>query len=129
MPCHHTLGASLDAYIEGAGMGADAKSSLFRTIQRGTGRLRHTALPEANAYAMGRQRAIAAGVNSKIGNHTFRAPGITVYLKNGGTLEDAAVMANANRRRRAQRSATANTQKKSTLKNLNGFLCSALAHI
>jgi integrase len=27
-------------------------------------------------------------------NHTFRATGITAYLKNGGTLENAAAMAN-----------------------------------
>jgi hypothetical protein len=29
-----------------------------------------------------------------IGNHTFRATGITAYLKNGGTLENATAMAN-----------------------------------
>jgi hypothetical protein len=29
-----------------------------------------------------------------VGNHTFRATGITAYLKNGGTLENAAAMAN-----------------------------------
>ena len=28
----------------------------------------------------------AAGVAAKRGNHSFRAPGITAYLKNGGTL-------------------------------------------
>jgi integrase len=31
---------------------------------------------------------------TKIGNHTFRATGVTAYLKNGGTLENAALMAN-----------------------------------
>jgi hypothetical protein len=51
-------------------------------------------LPQANAYAMVRRRAIAAGIGTKIGNHTFRATGITAYLKNGGTLENAAAMAN-----------------------------------
>ena len=35
-----------------------------------------------------------AGIPTKIGNHTFRATGITAYLKNGGTLENAAAMAN-----------------------------------
>jgi integrase len=40
------------------------------------------------------RRAVAAGVETKIGNHTFRATGITAYLKNGGTLEKAAAMAN-----------------------------------
>jgi site-specific recombinase XerD len=94
MPCHHTLEAYLDAYIEGAGISAEGKGPLFRTIQRGTGRLSSTALPQANAYAMVTRRARAAGLDTKIGNHTFRATGITAYLKNGGTLENAAAMAN-----------------------------------
>jgi len=94
MPCHHTLEAYLHAYLEGTGIAADAKGPLFRTIQRGTGQLSLTALPQANAYAMVRRRAIAAGIGPKIGNHTFRATGITAYLKNGGTLENAATMAN-----------------------------------
>ena len=46
----------------------------------------------------GHQRAVVdlagAGIATKIGNHTFRATGITAYLKNGGTLENAAAMAN-----------------------------------
>ncbi len=29
-----------------------------------------------------------------VGNHTFRATGVTAYLKNGGTLERAAQMSN-----------------------------------
>jgi site-specific recombinase XerD len=40
------------------------------------------------------RRARAAGICTAIGNHTFRATGITAYLKNGGTLENAAAMAN-----------------------------------
>ena len=40
------------------------------------------------------RRARAAGIETKVGNHTFRATGITAYLKNGGTLEKAATMAN-----------------------------------
>ena len=36
----------------------------------------------------------AAGIATRIGNHTFRATGITAYLKNAGTLEKAAAMAN-----------------------------------
>ena len=40
------------------------------------------------------RRARAAGIETKVGNHTFRATGITAYLKNGGTLERAATMAN-----------------------------------
>jgi predicted phosphoadenosine phosphosulfate sulfurtransferase len=33
-------------------------------------------------------------IETKLGNHSFRATGITAYLKNGGTLEKAAAMAN-----------------------------------
>ena len=94
MPCHHTLEEYLHAYIDGVGIGGDPKGPLFRTIGRGTKALTRTALPQANAYAMVRRRAEAAGIGTCIGNHTFRATGITAYLKNGGTLENAAAMAN-----------------------------------
>jgi integrase/recombinase XerC len=36
----------------------------------------------------------ATGIATKAGNHSFRATGITAYLKNGGSLEKAATMAN-----------------------------------
>ena len=39
-------------------------------------------------------RTAAAAVKAKRGNHSFRATGITAYLKNGGMLEKAAAMAN-----------------------------------
>ena len=94
MPCHHTLDEYLHAYLDGTGIADDAKGPLFRTIGRGTGRLTRTPLPQANAYAMVRRRALAVGITTRIGNHSFRATGITAYLKNGGTLENAAFMAN-----------------------------------
>jgi site-specific recombinase XerD len=94
MPCHHNLDEYLVAYLDGAGLRDDPKGPLFRTIGRGTGRLTRTVLPQANAYAMIRRRAKAAGIATKLGNHSFRATGITAYLKNGGTLQKAAAMAN-----------------------------------
>jgi site-specific recombinase XerD len=94
MPCHHNLEEYLVAYLDGAGLRGDPKGPLFRTIGRGTGRLTRTVLPQANAYAMIGRRAAAAGIATKLGNHSFRATGITAYLKNGGTLEKAAAMAN-----------------------------------
>jgi site-specific recombinase XerD len=94
MPCHHNLEQALSAYVDGAGLAADPKGPLFRTIGRGTGELTRTSLPQPNAHAMIRRRAEAAGIKTKIGNHSFRATGITAYLKNGGTLEKAASMAN-----------------------------------
>jgi site-specific recombinase XerD len=95
MPCHHNLETYLTAYTEGAGLADDPKGPLFRTIGRDKGRpLTRTPLPQANAYAMIGRRAAAAGIATKLGNHSFRATGITAYLKNGGTLEKAAQMAN-----------------------------------
>jgi len=94
MPCHHNLELALVAYLEGNGIENSPKDPLFRTIGRGTGELSRNSLPQANAHAMIRRRAAAAGIETKIGNHSFRATGITAYLKNGGTLEKAAAMAN-----------------------------------
>lgn len=93
LPCHHNLETYLHAYLDGTGIARDGDGPLFRTIGRGTGQLTRTSLPPANAYAMVQRRAEAAGIATKIGNHTFRATGITAYLKNGGTLERAAAIA------------------------------------
>jgi integrase len=81
-------------YLDGAGLRGDPKGPLLRTIGRGTSKLTRTVLPPANVYAMICRRAAAAGIATKLGNHSFRATGITAYLKNGGTLEKAAAMAN-----------------------------------
>lgn len=102
MPCHHTLEEYMHAYIDICGLASDQKGALFRTIARGRGELTSNALPQANAHAMIRRRATAAGIATKIGNHTFRATGITAYLKNGGQLETAAAMANHSSTRTTQ---------------------------
>ena len=46
-------------------------------------------MTQPDVYRMIRRRAEAAGIETKIGCHTFRATGITAYLKNGGRLEVA----------------------------------------
>src|SRR5271166_1796514 len=94
MPCHHNLEEYLIAYLDGAGLRGDPKGPPFRTIGRGTGQITRTVLRQANAYAMIRRRAAGAGIETKLGNHSLKATGITAYLKNGGTLEKAAAMAN-----------------------------------
>jgi site-specific recombinase XerD len=94
MPCHHSLEIYLDAYLDGCALRSDPKGPLFRTVERGRAVLTKRPLPQSNAHAMIGRRASAAGIATKIGNHTFRATGITAYLKNGGTLENAAAMAN-----------------------------------
>ena len=44
---------------------------------------------QSDLYRMIRRRAAGAGRANEIGCHTFRATGITTYLKNGGKLEVA----------------------------------------
>lgn len=94
MPCHHTLDEALHAYLEGAQLQADPKGWLFRTVAGRSGRLTERPMSQADAWRMIRRRAEAAGVQTKIGCHTFRATGITEYLRNGGKLEIAQQMAN-----------------------------------
>lgn len=92
MPCHHLLDEYLTAYMEASDTG-NSRAPLFRALSRRTRQLGDAPLSQADAFAMVRRRAQAAGIATKIGNHTFRATGITTYLKNGGTLENAAAMA------------------------------------
>jgi len=51
-------------------------------------------MTQSDAWRMIRRRAAATGISTKIGNHSFRATGITEYLRNGGKLEIAQQMAN-----------------------------------
>ena len=89
VPAHHNLDEYIEAYIKVAGIVDDAKGFLFRTVAGKTGRLTTLPSSQPDAYRMIRRRAEAAGIKTKIGNHTFRATGITAYLKNGGKLEIA----------------------------------------
>lgn len=94
MPCHHNLETYLHAYIDGAELAGDDKDYLFRTAQGRTGILSERPMTQSDAWRMIRRRAAAAGISTKIGNHSFRATGITEYLRNGGKLEIAQQMAN-----------------------------------
>ena len=93
MPVHHTLEEYLDRYIAAAGIGEDKREPLFRSAYLKTGRLRTQPLSRDNAFRMVQRRARKAGIRTKIGCHTFRATGITIYLTNGGDLEKAQQMA------------------------------------
>jgi site-specific recombinase XerD len=93
MPAHHNLDAYLEAYLQAAGISEDRKAPLFQTVRGKTGHLTGNALLQQDVHRMIRQRAKAAGIKTEIGCHTFRATGITAYLKNGGKLEVAQQMA------------------------------------
>jgi integrase/recombinase XerD len=93
MPTHHNLDRYLEEYIRTAGIAEDRKSALFRTTRGRSGELTANPLLQSDVWRMIRRRALAAGIETEIGCHTFRATGITAYLKNGGKLEIAQRMA------------------------------------
>jgi hypothetical protein len=89
MPCHHNLEEYLGAYIEGAGIATDAKGYLFRTARGRGSQLSDKPMAQQDVYRMIRQRAVDAAVRTKTCCHSFRATGITEYLRNGGKQETA----------------------------------------
>ncbi len=93
MPTHHNLDRYLEEYIAAAGIGQDRKGPLFRTSRGRGGELAERPLLQPDVWRMIRRRAAEAGIETEIGCHTFRATGITAYLKNGGRLEIAQQMA------------------------------------
>ena len=93
MPTHHNLDRYLEEYIAAAGIAGERKEPLFRTIRGRSGELTGNSLLQSDVWRMIRRRALAAGIKTEIGCHTFRATGITAYLKNGGRLEIAQQMA------------------------------------
>ena len=94
VPCHHNLDQYLHEYIAAAGIADDSDGYLFRSAPRRKGQLSTKPLYQQNAHDIIRRRAKAAGIETLIGNHTFRATGITAYLKNSGKLEVAQQIAN-----------------------------------
>jgi integrase len=93
LPAHHNLVDYLDAYILAARIGEDKKSLLFRSARGRTGELTETAMHRVDVFRMIQRRARDAGLDSGVCCHTFRATGITAYLENKGTLENAHAMA------------------------------------
>jgi integrase len=90
MPCHHALAEALHAYIAVAGIAEDRKGWLFRTSRgHNATALSEQPMNQSDAWRMIRRRAVAAGIHAPIGNHTFRATGITAYLSNGGARKPA----------------------------------------
>jgi site-specific recombinase XerD len=98
MPCHHTLEEYLTEYMDAAALPDRPSTPLFQSIKRrpygrGEAQLSGRRLSRVEAWQMVQRRGLAAGIETHICNHTFRGTGITTYLENGGTLENAKNMA------------------------------------
>jgi site-specific recombinase XerD len=89
VPAHHTAESYLDEYIEAGGLAEDKNKPLFRSTRGRSRELTTRAMSRFDAYKMIQRRAEGAGISSEIACHTFRATGITEYLRNGGTIEHA----------------------------------------
>ena len=92
VPAHHNAEAYVDAYLEGAGIGREKKSPLFRTIDRRR-KATANAMYRVGVLRMIKRRAKDAGLPASTCCHTFRATGITAYLETGGTIENAQAIA------------------------------------
>jgi site-specific recombinase XerD len=94
VPVHHRLVEYLEIYLDAACIRDERGGPLFRSARGRTGELTDRALDPVNAWAMVKRRARRAGVSTALCNHSFRAMGLTAYMANGGTLEEAQELAN-----------------------------------
>lgn len=89
VPVHHKAEEYLDAYIEEAGLGDQKDVPLFQTSPGRGRKLTGKRLQRQEAWSMVKRRALAASVSTNVCNHSFRAGGITNFLKNGGSQDNA----------------------------------------
>ena len=73
---------------------------LFRSSRGRSGKLTKNPLRRDNALPMVKRRAMAAGLTSKLCNHSFRATGITAFIAGGRTVDKARQMARTQVQRR-----------------------------
>ena len=92
MPLNHKAEQAIMEYVEAGFLHGQAGTPLFRTLDRRRN-LTENRLYRQDAWAMVKRRARSAGLGDRFSNHSFRASGITAYMKAGGTLERAQKMA------------------------------------
>ena len=95
LPVHHLAEEYLDAYLKAAGINSerDRKTPLFRTSRGRSRELTERGMTSSDVLYMVKRRAAAAGLPASTCCHTFRGTGITAYLENGGTVENAQAIA------------------------------------
>ncbi len=90
VPVHHRAGEYLDCYLEEMRL---TSGPMWRSARGCRGELSDRRLQSGDVLRMVNRRAAAAGVDAPVSCHSFRASGITTFLRNGGTLETAATIA------------------------------------
>ena len=96
VPAHHNAEAYMDqtsTCLEFLGkIRGEKKSPLFRSVDRSRG-LTDRAMSRTDVLRMIKRRAKSARLPSSTSCHTLWAAGITAYLENGGTIENAQAIA------------------------------------
>ena len=92
VPCHHNLELYIDDYMTTAGIGDQKRSPLFRSVDKHRC-LTDRPITRSDVLRMIKRRAANAELPESTCCHTFRATGITAYLENGGTIENAQAIA------------------------------------
>lgn len=88
MPVHHKAQEALDELIATVGLGGQKEAPIFQSVDR-EGRYTGRPLSRHRVFEMVRRRARQAGITKDISCHSFRATGITEFLKAGGRLDRA----------------------------------------
>ncbi len=94
---HHNLADWMGEYIEAAGIEATSKDEkdapLFRSTTGETRRLNARGMSRQDVGYMIKRRCRDAGLSDVFSPHSFRATGITLYMSNGGSLNEAQKLA------------------------------------
>jgi site-specific recombinase XerD len=93
VPAHHNAEAYVDEYLRAAGIAAAKGTPLFRSARGKTSTLTQNAMSRTDVLKMIKRRARKAGLPASTCCHTFRGTGITAFLDNGGTIENAQAIA------------------------------------
>ena len=92
VPAHHNAEQYLDAYLEAAGIAGEKGTPLWRSMTKG-GAVNPTRMNRVDVFRMVKRRVRQAELGVAANCHTFRATGITAYLLNGGSVENAQAIA------------------------------------
>lgn len=92
VPAHHNAEEYLDAYLEAVGIAGEKGTPLWRSMTKG-GAITPNRMNRVDVFRMVKRRVRQAELGVAANCHTFRATGITAYLLNGGSVENAQAIA------------------------------------
>ena len=92
VPAHHKAEAYLDAYLDAAGIGNTKSAPLWRSMRRERP-ISENRMSRVDVFRMIKRRVRQADLGAAANCHTFRATGITAYLLNGRSIENAQAIA------------------------------------